>query len=125
MESSLRLRSARDGMILFLLNKMVNWKKPRKVYRVHCRSTETVTQDDGNVYVDEHHWVEDILESELNADLMSDLHCYYGWLWCTDQSDWEIVDVEELEIWSAKELRIDARWRSFNTRFGMGEDLHV
>jgi len=86
------------------------WKKPKVVYRLTAKEFNA---DD--------EWIDDILETELNADVMTDYYAHYNWLF----GDWDIVNVQCLEIGCWADVRQTGRWREFYTLYKCGEDLHV
>ena len=88
------------------------WKTTKKAYRV---SIEVIEPND-QAFVFE----EDILENELDPDTMSDLFSYLFWF---ADDGWEIVNVEEIELFDWKEMRITHRWRDFFELYGDGEGL--
>ena len=71
------------------------------------------------------HWQEDILKEDLHVDTITDMYCFYDWLFCDDDSDWEVVDVDEVQIWSWKEFRTFMRWRNIHSEFGFGDLLPI
>jgi hypothetical protein len=92
------------------------WKKPKTVYRINCRWQE---QNDA-----ENVWFVDVLPDDLDADLVTDFYCFYDWLYWDAHTDWEVIGVEEVEIWSWGEFHV-GRWRGFYKNFGFGDELHV
>lgn len=97
---------------------MVNWKKPKKVTRLTIK-----TVCDGEEQLN----YEDILESEYDnlPDLMTDIHCHYDWLWWDETTDWEIIKVEDVEIFDWKYFRSNGRIRDFYKNYGYGERLSI
>ena len=90
---------------------MTQWKKPKQIYRVVVReSLENLAA------------TEDLLVNEVTADTMTDFYAFYNWLY---DDDWEVVDVQHLDVYSWKEVYTTHRWRGFYTDHHLGEHLHV
>ena len=96
--------------------KKKGWKKPRKAYEV----TIQFWDDEENEFS---YRTEQILDSELNADVMNNLISYYYWLYGDDNYD-ILEEVREIDIYSWKEFKY-GMWRGFYELYGDGEDLHV
>jgi hypothetical protein len=94
------------------------WKKAKALTRL---TIKTVSDNEELIHY------EDILESEFDdlPALMVDLHCYFDWLWWDETTDWEIIKVEDVEIFGWNEFRSSGRIRGFYERFGFGECLSV
>lgn len=90
------------------------WKHKKNAYRL----TIEIQDPDDESYT----LTEDVLETDLNADDMTDFHAYYNWY---GEYGWEIVQVEEIELWDWKDMRIGGKWRKFYELYGDGQELSI
>lgn len=90
------------------------WKHAKNAFRL---TIEIQDPDDEPYTV-----IEDILYTELNPDTMTDLHAFYNWF---EDDRWEIVQVEEIELWDFRDMRIEGKWRNFYELFGDGQKISI
>lgn len=92
----------------------MKWKKGKNAYRL----TIQINEPDDECYTFE----EDILESELTPDNMSDFFTYFDWF---ANDGYEILSAKPVEIFEWKEMIIKHKWRHFYELFGDGCCLSI
>lgn len=92
----------------------MKWRKPKNAYRV----TIQINEPDGEDFIIE----EDILESEMNPDTMTDFFAFYDWF---ADDGYEILSAKPVEIKDWKEMIVKNRWRNFYELYGDGSYLLI
>jgi hypothetical protein len=85
---------------------MVVWKSTKNAWRVRILIQD---EDDDDFIVEE-----DILDSELNPDTMTDFYSFYNWF----SDEWEVLSVKPIQLNEWKEMIVKNKWRGWDTWFG-------
>jgi hypothetical protein len=84
---------------------MPPWKTFKNAWRVSILIHD---EDDQDFIVEE-----DILDSELNPDTMTDFYSFYNWF----ADEWEVISVKSVNITEWKDMRIKNKWRGWDSWF--------
>lgn len=86
---------------------MPPWKTTKNAWRVSILIHD---EDDEDFIVEE-----DILDSELDPDTMTDFYSFYNWF---GDEEWEVLSVLPIQLNEWKDMRVKNKWRGFHSWFG-------
>lgn len=83
------------------------WKHQKNAWRVSILIHD---EEDEDFIVEE-----DILDSELNPDTMTDFYSFYNWF---GGDLWEVLSVRPIQLNEWKDMRVVNKWRGWDSWFG-------